>query len=494
MSGHTAWILAEQLSHDNPVLAGARRVLIIESRAALRRPGLHRQKAHLVLSAVRHFARELTERGVEVDRRQSASFGAGVAEHRRAYGDAEVRVLRPTGFGAEAMVRAMPGVVVTDGGMFLTSDQIFAEWAGGRTRLVMEGFYRWQRRRLDVLMDDGEPAEGRWNFDHDNRGRPPKDRRPPNRWVPAEDDIDAEVRRDLDAMALPSFGVDGPRRFAATRAEAQVALAHFVQNILPDFGRFQDAMLGGERFMWHSLLAPAINLGLLPPMEAVRAAEAAYGNGSAPLASVEGFIRQIIGWREYVWGLYRLRGAQWDGMNALGAQQPLPALFDGGPTQMACLHDAVAGLEATGYSHHIERLMLFGNLQLLLGVRPAEAVEWFHRTHLDGHAWVMAPNVLGMALHADGGQMMTKPYAASGAYVKRMSDHCRGCRYDPGVRTGPDACPLTTLYWDFLARHRERFARNHRMALACKNLDRFSAEELSEIRARAKQLMASFDA
>ncbi len=494
MSGHTAWVLAEHLSHENPVLAGADRVLVIESRVALMRSGLHRQKAHLVLSAMRHFASELVERGVQVDLRQADSFRAGVREHRHSHGAVEVRVLRPTGLTADALVRAFPGVAVVESGLFLTSEDAFAQWAGSRTSLVMEGFYRWQRRRLDVLMDGDQPAEGRWNFDHDNRGRPPKGVRPPARWSPTEDDIDAAVRRDLDAMGLASFGIDGTRRVAATHAEAQMALHHFVEHFLPDFGRFQDAMLSGERFMWHSLLAPAMNLGLLLPMTAVRAAEAAYRAGSAPIASVEGFIRQIIGWREYVWGLYRLRGATWPTMNALHATRPLPALFDGGPTKMACMRDAVAGVEATGYSHHIERLMLFGNLQMLLGVRPADALEWFHRTHLDGHAWVMAPNVLGMALHADGGQMMTKPYAASGAYVKRMSDHCRGCAYDPGTRTGDQACPFTTLYWDFLARHRERFAGNHRMALILKNLDRFTPEELAAIRAHAQQIVDAFDA
>ena len=390
------------------------------------------------------------------------------------------------------MVASIEGVQVFPGGLFLTSESAFAEWAAGRKSLVMEGFYRWQRRRLDVLMEGTEPIGGRWNFDHENRGRPPRGTTPPAAWTPVEDNIDAGVRNDLDRMDADWFGVDGPRQFPATRTEARAALAYFIEHRLPDFGRFQDAMLGGERFMWHSLLAPALNLGLLQPMEVVRAAEAAYQSGAAPIASVEGFIRQIIGWREYVWGLYRLRKTEWPTMNALDAVRPLPAVFEGGPTRMRCMDDAVTGLQETGYSHHIERLMLFGNLQLLLGVEPSAALEWFHRTHLDGHAWVMAPNVLGMALFADGGRMMTKPYAASGAYIKRMSNHCAGCAYDPSRRVGEDACPFTTLYWDFLARNRDRLSRNPRMALACKNLDRFSEPELAEIRSQASALPERF--
>jgi deoxyribodipyrimidine photolyase-related protein len=415
MSGHTAWLLAEHLSYANPVLVGASRVLIVESRAALTRPGLHRQKAHLFLSAMRHFAAELKAAGMTVDARQAPSFAAGVRAHREAHGGTAVRVLRPTGVHAEAMAGSLDGVDVVSGGLFLTSEAAFAEWAVGRKSLVMEGFYRWQRKRLDVLMDGDGPVEGRWNFDHENRGRPPRGTTPPAAWTPVEDDIDARVRQDLDVLLTNAYGVDGPRRFPATRAEAHAALADFVERRLPEFGRYQDAMLGGERFMWHSLLAPALNLGLIGPMDLVRAAEAAYRSGRAPIAAVEGFIRQIIGWREYVWGLYRLRASEWPEMNALKATRPLPALFEGAPTRMRCMSEAVSGLEATGYSHHIERLMLFGNLQLLLGVEPSEALDWFHRTHLDGHAWVMAPNVLGMALFADDGRMMTKPYAASGA-------------------------------------------------------------------------------
>jgi deoxyribodipyrimidine photolyase-related protein len=493
-SGHTAWLLAEHLSHANPALDGAERVLLIESDAALAQPGVHRQKLHMILSAMRHFARELREQGVEVDLRRSATLAAGVRAHRAAHDGPEVRILEPTGTLSHRFVSVLPGVTVVKESLFLTTDEQFSAWASGRKRLVMEGFYREQRRRLDVLMDGDEPVEGQWNFDHDNRRKPPKGLIPPRVWMPAEDDIDADVRRDLDGARLASFGHDGPRRWPVTAAEADAALEDFIIRRLAEFGPWQDAMLGGQRMLWHAGLAAPMNLGLLDPLVMVRAAEAAYRDGRAPIGSVEGFVRQIIGWREYVHGIYRLRRADWDGMNALDADRALPAVFWGGPTEMACMGDAISGLEATGYAHHIERLMLFGNLQLLLGVDPAEALRWFRVTHVDGHDWVMAPNVLGMALFADGGRMMTKPYAASGAYINRMSDHCAGCRYTPTVRHGADACPFTTLYWDFLDRNRGRLGTNPRMALAVKNLDRLAPDEINAIRAQAAILTADFSA
>ena len=343
-------------------------------------------------------------------------------------------------------------------------------------------------------MDGDEPADGRWNFDPENRRPAPQEARPPRPYAPREDHIDAAVRRDLDRLRLPTFGRDAPRRWPATRDQARRALARFVEHSLPEFGPYQDAMLHGERFMWHSLLSSSLNLGLLDPRETVGRVEEAYRAGDAPIASVEGFVRQVIGWREYVWGLYWLRERSWGRANALRARTALPDAFRGGHTDMRCLADAVRGLEGTAYSHHIVRLMLFGNLMLLLGVKPREAFDWFHHSFVDGYEWVMAPNVIGMATFADGGAMMTKPYAASGRYVDRMSDHCRECRYDPTSRTGDAACPFTTLYWDFLDRNRERLEGNRRMRMPYRNLDRIEPVELSEIRRRGRSLRRDFSA
>jgi deoxyribodipyrimidine photolyase-related protein len=492
--GRTAWILGDQLSHENPALAGADRVLLVESRAALMRPGLHRQKVHLVLSAMRHFAAELRGRGIEVDLRVAPTFRDGLAAHRAEYDPEDVALLEPASAGAHDTLGVLPRVRLVRGALFVLHPEDFRAWAAGRKRLRMEDFYRWQRRRLEVLMDGSEPTGGRWNLDTENRRPPPRDHRPPEPATLTEDEIDAAVRRDLDALDLPSFGTDTARRWPATRAEARAVLDRFVAERLRDFGPWQDAMLHGERWMWHAHLSSSLNLGLISPLECVEAVEDAYRAGGVPLASAEGFIRQVIGWREYVWGTYWLLRETFADANALGAEAPLPALFWGEPTDMRCLSDVVDGLRTTAYAHHIERLMLFGNLMLLLGVAPRQAVEWFRVAFIDGYEWVMEPNVVGMALWADGGRMMTKPYAASGRYVNRMSDHCRGCRYDPTARTGPDACPYTTLYWAFLDRTRLHLEENRRMTNAYRNLDRIPEAEMNEIRTRGQALRENFTA
>ncbi|MFN8112725.1 MAG: cryptochrome/photolyase family protein [Solirubrobacterales bacterium] len=488
MAGRTAWVLGDQLSHDNPVLEGADRVLIVESGARLRSRPHHRQRAHLFLVAMRSFAAELEERGFDVDYRRSRSLATGVAAHRRSRKPDELSVLAPSSRGGRRGVESIAGVEIAEGTLFLTSAAEFAEWAEGRKRLVMESFYRRQRRRLGVLMDGDDPAGGSWNFDPENRRTPPAGVRPPAPYRPRESEIDQRVRADLDRMKLDGYGEDGPRLWPATAAQAKRALSRFVEERLPEFGPWQDAMLNGERFMWHAHLSSALNMGLLAPMDCVEAAERAYRDGGAPIASVEGFVRQVIGWREYVHGMHWLGGRRGRRANALRAKRPLPDLLWTGDTEMRCVADAVTGLRETAYAHHIERLMLFGNLMLLLGCDPHACLDWFRDSFIDGNEWVMDANVLGMATYADGGGVMTKPYAATGRYIDRMSDHCGECRYDPKQRTGEEACPYSTLYWDFLDRNRERLADNHRMRMAYRNLERFDEEELDEIRSRARSL------
>lgn len=497
MSGRTAWVLADQISVDNPVLEDADRVLLVESAAGAGRLVFHRQKLHLVWSAMRHFARDLECRGIEVDYRRASSLREGLLGHIDQFGPDQVLLLEPSTIGAGAKLSALdPRVEVLEDGLFLTSPSEFAEWASERKQLRMEDFYRRQRRRFRLLMEGDEPLGGAWNFDAENRKRPPKDSSPPRPYRPREDEIDRQVRADLDELSdnLVMSGTDGPRIFPATRKEAQRALKSFCDQRLPDFGRYQDAMLGGERFMWHALISSSLNLGLLSPLECARAAEDAYTAGRAPINSVEGFIRQVIGWREYVWGVYRLRGSELAGENALEARAPVPKAItelDPDATDMACLKDVLAGVRDTAYAHHIERLMVLGNLMLLLGVEPGAATEWFHGAFIDGYEWVMAPNVAGMALWADGGKMMSKPYAASGRYIDRMSDHCRGCRYSLEDRTSEEACPFTVLYWDFLDRNRELLGGNRRMWMPMKNLDRIEPAELDSIRSRAAAIRSS---
>ena len=494
MSGTTAWILGDQLSLENPVLEGADRVLLVESRAALTAKRFHRQKLHLVLVAMRHFADDLADRGVSVEIVRADSFAAGVAEHRARHHPERIRLLAPSSAAGRRSLARLEGVEIVPGGLFLTDPEEFAQWADGRRTIVMEHFYRRQRRRLDLLMDGDEPAGGRWNFDAENREAPPAHADPPSPYRPRESAHDDAVRRELDELGLDTWGEDGPRRWPADRAQARRALRRFVRDALPTFGPYQDAMITGQRTMWHSLLSSSLNLGLISPLECAEAAQDAYRSGDVPIASAEGFIRQLIGWREYVWCLYWYRQPEWGSMNALHADGPLPRVLETGETEMACLADAVGGLRTTAYAHHIERLMLFGNLVLLAGTSPAAALDWYHRAFIDGYDWVMAPNVLGMATWADGGQMMTKPYAASGRYVDRMSTYCKGCRDSPGGRTGADACPFTTLYWDFLSRNRPTLEANRRMGPVLGNLDRMDEGERRAIGERAWALRTNFDA
>ncbi len=494
MAGTTAWVLGDQLTVSNPALDGADRVLLVQSAAALRAKRFHRQKLHLVLVAMRHYADDLRRRGLDVELVRAESLGSGLRQHVSRHRPERVRLMAPKSAAGRKALAKLPRVELLADTMFLTDPVQFARWAKPRRRLVMEDFYRGQRRRLGLLMDGDEPAGGRWNFDPENRQSPPATGRPPRPYRPREDEHDEAVRHELDALAVPTWGEDGPRLWPANRAQAQRALRRFLEHGLAEFGPYQDAMLGGERTMWHSLLSSSLNLGLLSARECAEAAESAYREGRAPVASVEGFIRQLIGWREFIWCMYWHLQDEWPQMNALDARGPLPAVLEDGDTEMRCLSEAVGGLRRTAYAHHIERLMLFGNLVLLCETEPSHALDWYHRAFIDGYDWVMAPNVLGMATWADGGRMMTKPYAASGRYVDRMSDHCGRCVYDPGTRTGDRACPFTTLYWDFLARHRRRFAGNPRMRMMLRNLDRIDAPQLAEISQRAGRLRANFDA
>ena len=470
------WLFADQLGPhflDDP----EQEVLLVESRAVLTRRRFHRAKAHLVLSALRHRAAEL---GEQCTLRQTRSYAEAI--------DRPVTVCSPTSYRAVRLVRSLPGVDVLPARGFATSRADFDRWAQGRTssgkRLLMEDFYREVRLRLDVLMDGTDPEGGRWNLDADNRRPPPRGQRTLGvapAWSPQEDEIDEQVRRDLDsweAAGEVSFvGRDGPRRFAATRAEALAALDHFVTHRLATFGPFEDAMLAADGAMSHSLLSAPLNLGLLHTMECVRAAETAYVEGRAPLQSVEGFVRQVIGWRDYVWHLYWHQGPTYRSRNTLDAHEPVPDWLwdlDADAVQARCLRGVLAQVRDQGWTHHIARLMVLGSWALQRGVDPAELTEWFHLSFVDGYDWVMVPNVVGMSQWADGGVLATKPYTSGGAYIDRMSDYCGGCAYDPKVRVGPDACPFTAGYWAFLDRNRPRLSANHRVARTLGGLDRLS--------------------
>ena len=430
-----------------------------------------------------HFAQELRAEGFAVDVRRARTLSAGLAEHKCEYGVERVIAMEPMSYDGRVMLERNDVELVSNN-QFTCHYDDFAEWASARKRFTMEDFYRWQRSRLDIFMDGPNPVGGHWNFDHDNRERPPKDGRIWPELTPfALDEIDASV---IDSM-VDTWGEAPTGWWPVTREQALVRLDQFIERALDPFGPHEDAMLADEWKLAHSTLSSSLNLGLLHPLEVVERAEAAFHDGEARINSVEGFIRQVIGWREYVWGVYWLWMPDYRGRNSLDATAAVPPAFTGAAeTEMACVAGAISHVHDYGYAHHIERLMILGNLALTSGVDPAAMTEWMWASFVDGAEWVMLPNVVGMALHADGGLMATKPYASGGAYINKMSNYCRGCRFDPKKRTGPDACPYTTLYWDFLARNAEAFASNHRMGQQLAGMRRLN--DLDEVRERAVEV------
>ena len=465
----TRWLFAGQLGSQ---FDDGGRILLIEAKSVFGRNPMHRAKAHLILSALRHRARELGDR---CEHLQADTYAEALAG-RDAPDDDELEVIDPTSYAARRFVRKQGCRILPSRG-FVTSEDDFRTWADGRQgkRLLLEDFYRVTRERTGLLMEGDQPAGGQWNYDHDNRASPPKNAVSlglPDPWWPTEDDIDDEVRRDLDRWqregSVTLVGDDGPRRFAATEAEANQALDDFLEVRLGDFGPFEDATLTGDWTMAHSLLSAPMNLGLLDPRAVVDRVAAEYASGGAPLPSVEGFVRQVAGWRDYVWHLYWYLGEDYaTSHNALGAHEPLPDSFltlSPDEIEANCLHHAIAGVREHGWAHHIQRLMVIGNWALQRGYDPQALNRWFVDMFVDGTPWVMPANVIGMSQHADGGIVATKPYASGGAYINRMTDYCAGCPFSPSKRLGPTACPYTAGYWAFLDRTEPILRTNHRMA------------------------------
>ncbi|MQM37816.1 (6-4) photolyase [wastewater metagenome] len=463
----------------------------------------HQRRLVLFFSAMRHFRDGLRARGVHVCYHAlalapGAERGHGLAdilaEDVPRLAPERLVVLEPGDYHVRRSLEAVAETLglaldIRTDRHFYTTVADFEHWARGRRSLLLEDFYRRLRRRHGVLMDGGSPAGGVWNLDHDNRrafGRQgPGWIEPPPSFRP-----DATTRAVMETVTA-RFG-DHPGDMAGfdlavTPAQAQQVLVHFIDVRLPAFGTWQDAMWTGGHQLYHSRLSAALNMHLITPQACVEAAVAAWREGRAALNHVEGFVRQILGWREYVRGIYWSRMPGYAGLNHLGHEGALPAAYWSGETSMRCMADAMDNVLTNGYAHHIQRLMVLGLYAQLYGVHPYRFHEWHMAMYLDAVDWVSLPNTLGMSQFGDGGVMATKPYCASGAYVRRMSNYCRGCRFDPAKASGPDACPLTTLYWDFLDRHRERLTGNHRMRLQLKNLQRRS-EELPAIRAQAAAL------
>ena len=374
---------------------------------------------------------------------------------------------------------------------FLCSLDKFATWADGRRQLRMDFFYRDMRRDYNILMDGSEPIGGKWNFDSDNRESPKAGMMIPPPLQFAADDMTSDVLGIVAARCADHFGDLEDFGFAVTRQQALAVLDHFIDQRLPDFGRYQDAMLLDEPWVYHSHIGFYLNAGLLLPAEVIAAAETAYHSGHAPLNSVEGFIRQILGWREFVRGIYWLKMPGYADLNFFEADRDLPEFFWTGDTKMLCMAQAVDATRKYAYAHHIQRLMVLGNFALLAGIAPSQVNAWFLIVYADAYEWVELPNVSGMVLFADGGYLASKPYAAGGSYINRMSNYCRECHYKVSQKNGAAACPFNYLYWDFLIRNRAKLQDNARLGMMYRSLDRMDTGKVAAIRHDADQFLTA---
>ncbi|MDZ7751059.1 MAG: cryptochrome/photolyase family protein [Gammaproteobacteria bacterium] len=498
-------ILGDQLSPQNPLLTsltpGTDRLLMVEAPGEATRVWSGKARIVMFLAAMRHYAAGLASSGfhlsyLALEDHRHPTLEAALAETLAIAAPRELVVVQPGEYGVATAIAAqcrasgVPLRVLPDP-HFMADDDDFARWADGRSNLVMEHFYRAMRRRHGILMDDdGKPAGGAWNFDRANRQ--PFPRRGPGLLPrPLGFAPDATTREVMDIVE---------RRFAAhpgrlehfnwpvTTADARRALADFIAHRLASFGPHQDAMWTDEAWLYHATLSAALNLHLLDPREVMDAALEAYHQGQAPIASVEGFVRQILGWREYVRGIYGRFMPDYLEMNHLGARADLPAFYWNADTRMHCLAQAVGQTLDHGYAHHIQRLMVTGLFAMLYGVQPRQVHEWYLAVYVDAVEWVELPNTLGMSQHADGGLMASKPYAASGKYIQRMSNYCAACPFDSRVTSGATACPFNILYWDFLLTHRRRFAHHPRTALQWRAVERLSPQDVATLRAAATAL------
>ena len=462
----------------------------------------HKKKIAFLFAAMRHFAEELRADGWTVDYvsldapDNQGSFTAQVVQAVAQLRPERIVVTEPGEWRVAQMFAGwqdrfgVPVDVLGDD-RFLSSPTEFRGWAEGRKALRMEYFYRDMRRKTGLLMEGDQPAGGQWNFDSENRKPADADLFMPQPLAHEPDAITQEVLALVAARFDNHFGDLMPFWYAVTRADAQAAFAAFVKKALPRFGDYQDAMLAGEPFLYHAVIAQYLNCGLLDPLQVCRQVEAAWRAGKVPLNAAEGFIRQIIGWREYMRGIYWLKMPGYETSNFFGHTRELPAFYWTAETEMACVKAAVTQTKEQAYAHHIQRLMVTGNFAMLAGIDPQELHEWYLSVYADAYEWVELPNTVGMSQFADGGLLASKPYAASGAYINRMSNYCGSCRYAVKQRTGPDACPFNALYWDFIARHRGKIGGNPRMAQMVRTYDKFAPDEQQRIADSAAAFLAT---
>ncbi|MFG6282381.1 cryptochrome/photolyase family protein [Sphingomonas sp. S6] len=464
----------------------------------------HKQKIAYILSAMRHHAAALTKAGWTVDYVQlddpdnSGSFTGEMARAVERHAPDQIVVTEAGEWRVAAMLESWETIFgipvdIRADDRFVATHAEFDAWASERKQLTMEFFYRDMRRKTGLLMDGKKPVGDRWNFDKENRKPAKADLFMPQPHVFKPDAITKEVLALVAKRFADHPGTLDGFAYAVTAKDAEKQAAYFMAKALPQFGDYEDAMLTGERYLWHSILSPYINSGLLDPLDLCRRAEAEYRAGRAPLNSVEGYVRQIIGWREYMRGIYWREGPDYVTRNFLNHKRKLPGWYWTGDTDMHCLKEAIGQTLETAHAHHIQRLMVTGNFALLIGADPAEVHRWYLEVYIDAYEWVELPNTLGMSQFGDGGLLGSKPYISSGAYIDRMSDYCGHCRYDVKKRVGEDACPYNALYWDFLARHEGKLSDNQRLRMPYATWKKQSAQSRNETRGQAKTFLQSLD-
>jgi len=492
----TVWILGDQLLRKHPALIAAEKqvnrdqlvILMIESEARTRRLPYQRKKLVLLFSAMRHYAAQLRSAGFQVDYRISPSTGIAIEQHLQSYQPEIIYTMAVSEFGGRKFQQHLEGqfniaVTILPNTQFLTGRFNPYPSPSAEKRYVQERFYRKMRQHFNLLMEtDDEPIGGRWNFDKDNRRSLPKGVEPLQPISFHPDKITAGVMQELD-QKYPGVGQVTGFDLAVTHAEAHKAAMDFFDQRLPDFGPYEDAMSSAYDTIYHSRLSPYINLGLLDPLVLAQEAQKRLNDEQAPINSVEGFIRQVVGWREFMYWQYWRLMPDIAKSNYWGANRPLPQMFWDGKTEMNCLKHVIQRALNTGYTHHIERLMVISNFCLLAGINPSVVNEWFLSAFIDAYEWVMLPNVFGMGLNADGGIIATKPYIASANYIHKMSNYCRNCAFDRRGRTGEQACPFNFLYWSFILRHETLLRQNPRMTrnlLGLRHLDDEQRKQVKE--------------
>jgi deoxyribodipyrimidine photolyase-related protein len=495
-------ILGDQLSHSISSLKDLDKdtdvVLMCEVKEEATYVKHHKKKIAFLFSSMRHFAEELKDKSINVhytkydDKNNVGSFTAEVERAIKEYKPDEIIITEAGEYRVQQELESwsdqfdLPVDIQTDDRFLCRHDQ-FEKWAEGRKQLRMEYFYREMRKEYDILMDGDKPEGGEWNYDDQNRKSPKEDMDIPNTYSAKIDDITQEVLDLVEKEFDDHFGDLKPFYFAVTRDQALYALDKFIDERLKKFGDYQDAMVQGEPWMYHSHISFYLNCGLLLPMEIIEKAEKAYKKGNAPLNAVEGFIRQILGWREFIRGIYWMHMPDYAQNNFLQAQRKLPNLYWGGDTQMNCLKQCVKETKENAYAHHIQRLMVLGNFALIAGLDPNEVNEWYLIVYADAYEWVEMPNVTGMILFADGGVFGSKPYAAGGAYINKMSDYCKNCKYKVTKKNGPEACPFNYLYWDFFMRNEDKLEGNPRLNIAYSTLGRMKDDKKQAIKDDAKR-------